>query len=142
MTSQNHQPEPVVSLPTAAMLAVGILVPLLAGGTWWLAATLGPWTAAAALAGLAGAAATAVATIVSTLVIGPWHERPVSLWMSIWLGGTVVRLLLTPALAFLLYSAAPLSPTALAGSVGITYLVTLLSEVAVIARHLRRVMPT
>ena len=60
-------------------------------------------------------------------------------WATMWLAATVLRLLLTPVAAYVLYSAAPLSLTPLMLSVGGTYLVVLLVEAAFLALHVKRV---
>jgi hypothetical protein len=48
--------------------------------------------------------------------------------------------MLAPLGTFLVYSATPLDATALGIAVGLTYLVTLLCETALLARHLARQM--
>jgi hypothetical protein len=91
----------------------------------------------------AGAAGTAVVTAVSLLgllVIRPWRTRPVTAWMNWWLGAMVLRILLTPAAGFLLYSATALSLTPLMLAVASAYVVVQVSEAAVVAHYLKRVI--
>ena len=122
-------------------MGVAIGVPAALGLLWWMAATLGPWPEAA-WAGVGGAGVTAAATLAGTLIMGPWKRHPVHHWMTMWLAGVVVRVLVAPILAFLLYSAAPLGLAPLGLSIGLTYLMTILSEAALLSRHLQRVLPT
>ena len=63
-----------------------------------------------------------------------------SAWISCWIGGSILRLLLIPAATYLLYSATSLNATALALSVGLTYVVTLFAEAAVLALHVQRTL--
>jgi hypothetical protein len=113
-------------------------VPATIGLAWWLVASALGFGPERALAGLAGAGVTLVCTVGSMVAIGPWVVRPVGIWMTLWLAGTVIRLLLAPLGTFLLYSATPLDAPALGISVGLTYLLTLLCEAAVLARYMSR----
>ncbi len=137
----NPVDEPSISLPAGAMVGLALGVPAAMGLVWWLVARVGPWSDAFAWAGVCGAAVTAAATLAGTLIIGPWKRHPVHHWMSLWLAGVVVRLLLAPVLAYLLYSAAPLGLAPFGLSIGLTYLLTILSEAALLSRHLQRVLP-
>ncbi len=131
--------EPIIALPTGRM--VGSIVGL-SGLTYvgWLAVVrLGGFGAEAVAAGLAGAAAVAVVGVAAALVMRPWRPRPVSSWVTWWLAGIVGRLLVTPALAYLLYSATPLSGTPLLLSVATTYVIVQCGEAAVLALHIKRV---
>jgi hypothetical protein len=76
------------------------------------------------------------------LAMTPWKTRPMTDWWTMWLGAMVLRLLATPALAYLLYSAAPLSPEAMCLAVAASYLAALLAEAVGIARHVGRVLLT
>lgn len=130
--------EPVVALPTAALIATTMLIPATTAIVWWAVAALAGTTAPVALAGPLGAGVAGLAALASLLAIGPWKTRPLGLWMSFWLAGALVRLLLTPLLAYLIYSAARLDASALGIAVGATYLLTLLSETAVLSGCMRR----
>lgn len=127
--------EPVITLPAALVYGVIAVAGAIACGCWMMATWLlghgtttvmaGPWAAAAVvIAGLAGAA-----------VMGPGKPRRVGDWMTRWLASTVVRLLLTPILTFVLYSATSLEPVALTLAVAVTYLVVLLAEAWFLARY-------
>jgi hypothetical protein len=91
--------------------------------------------------GLAGAGIVAGCTTVGLLAIAPWIERPAMMCVTMWLGQTVVRLLLTPVVTYLLYSATPLSGFQPLLAVGTIYAVTVIGEAMVFARYLQRSRP-
>jgi hypothetical protein len=91
------------------------------------------------VAGGAGAGVVVAVSVLAVLVIRPWQVRPVSAWINWWLGAMVLRILLTPAVAYLLYSATALSLTPLMLSVAATYVVVQVSEAAAVAHYLKRV---
>jgi hypothetical protein len=131
--------EPSLPLPTATMLvtiAAGSAAAILAWAA--VAAVVAPGRAVLA-AGAAGAAVVAAVSVLAVLVIRPWRVRPVGAWINWWLGALVLRLLLTPAVAYLLYSATALSLTPLMLSVAATYVVVQVSEAAAVAHYLKRV---
>jgi hypothetical protein len=131
--------EPVLRLPTGPLLAISAGVPSLSGAVIAGAVmAIGRWDAGASYAALAGGGIIAIAAVVGILVMGPWRERPVGLWMTLWLAGTVVRMVVAPALTYLLYSATSLSPLALTLTVGFTYLVTLFAEAFYLAGYMNR----
>ncbi len=133
--------EPVTTFPTWRMV-----VTVIASGL----ATIAAWSAVTALTGrtstitaaAAGATLVAATSILSLLVIGPWKPRALGTWATMWLAALVGRLLLTPALAYLLYSATPLSLTPLMLSVAVTYVIVQISEAAALAAHLQRIPAT
>ncbi len=133
--------EPVTALP-----ALRMVVTVIGAGL----ATIAGWTAVTALTGrtatiMSAAAGAALVTGVSTLsllAIGPWKSREIGTWANLWLAALVGRLLLTPALAYLLYSATPLSLTPLMLSVGVTYVVVQISEAAALTAYLKRISAT
>jgi hypothetical protein len=61
--------------------------------------------------------------------------------MTLWLAAMVIRMLATPAITFLLYFAvpAPGGAAALALAVAAVYLVVVLTEAIVVARHVGRI---
>jgi len=133
--------EPVTALPTLRMVLTVIGAGL---------ATIAGWTAVTMLTGrtstiVPAAAGVTLVTGISTLsllAIGPWKPREMGTWANLWLAALVGRLLLTPALAYLLYSATPLSLTPLMLSVGVTYVVVQVSEAAAVAASLKRISAT
>lgn len=127
-----------ITLPTFSLLTLVPLASLIIGLTWYFITIWTGRDTSTAIAGPAGAGVVAVVAVISILVMTPWKSRPMDLWMTFWLAGTVVRLLVTPAGAFLLYSATPLPASALALSVALAYLVTVLTESIVLARHVRK----
>ena len=130
--------EPRVSLPARSLILSVIIAILLVMGFWSLAIALGPWGTQEFVTGMVGIAVTGLTVIAGVCVMGPWKQRAVADWMTMWLAGTVFRLLATPVFVFLLYSAASssLAVKPLGLSVSITYLATLFVEAAVLARHM------
>jgi hypothetical protein len=134
----------------------GSIEPSLALPTWRMLLTIGAGTVATFLgwavvtsivapgreilgAGGAGAVTVAAVSVLAVLVICPWRIRPVSAWINWWLGAMVLRILLTPVVAYLLYSATALGLTPLMLSVAATYVVVQVSEAAAVAHYLKRV---
>lgn len=134
----NRSREPVTALPTRRLLAAIGLAGLAAAGSW-AAAVAATGRADLIAAGAAGAGLVAVVSASSVLAIRPWKPRPMGDWTGPWLGGIVLRLLVTPALAWLVYSATPLSPVPLMLSVALAYMVVQISEAATVALYLKRV---
>ncbi len=133
--------EPVTSLPTRRMVTIVIVAVLttIAGWSVVTALTGRTWTIPAAAS---GATLVAGITIGSLVAIQPWKTRAMGTWANLWLAALVGRLLLTPALAYLLYSATPLSLTPLMLSVAVTYIIVQISEAAALAAHLNRISAT
>lgn len=126
--------QPAIALPTGPLLATMLGTSLLTGGLFALASwALGRDEAAA---GLAAAAVVAFCTIAGLLAIAPWKRRPLQMWLSAWLGQMLLRLALMAVTTWLLYSATSLAAMPLALAVGVTYLVTVVSEAAVLRRCL------
>lgn len=140
MTPTMIADEPTLSLPTVPVVAAVLGGSAASAGGWWAVTAMLGSDQATLVAGLAGAAVVGVVGVVAVLVLAPWRSRPVSFWWTLWLAGTVLRLLATPAVTFLLYSATSLSAVPLTLSVAVTYLVALFAETAVIARHVNRVL--
>ena len=133
--------EPIIALPIGRM--VGSIVGL-SGLTYvgWLAVVwLGGFGIDAVAAGLAGSALVAAVGVAAALLMRPWRPRPVSSWMTWWLAGIVGRLLVTPVVAYLLYSATSLSGTALGLAIVFSYFLALLAEWVVLDRHINKVLP-
>lgn len=130
--------EPVISLPTARLLGAVTVAAAITGSLWVGVTLMLGQASAVQTAGLVAAAIVAAVTIAGLLAITPWKTRPISAWMTFWLAGMVIRMLATPALTFLLYSAIPLNAPALTLSVAIVYLVVLMTEAIVVARHVGR----
>ncbi len=135
--TRSHE-EPVLAWPGWRLIGTIAGVAALCAGAWLAAPRLGPWDTGVAVAGVAGAVLVGGLAIVALLVVRPWKMRPLGTWMNLWMGGTVLRLLLVPAATYLLYSATSLSATPLALSVALTYLLTLFAEAAVLALYVRR----
>lgn len=130
MTPATEQPG--VALPAGKLLGAALAASLAAGGLFAAAS----WATGRGepAAGLGAAAIVAACTVGSLVAITPWKRRPVQLWMSMWLGQMLLRLVVTPIATYLLYSATSLAALPLA--VGITYFVTVVSEAVVLKRCL------
>jgi hypothetical protein len=140
--------EPTLSLPTGKLLATVLLAGLGTAGLWWLLLRAGlglalgvPAGAGELVDGLVGIGLVLAIALVSVVVMTPWKTRPMSAWMNLWLAGTVLRLLLTPPAAFVLYSAASFGAAALTLSVAAAYIAILFSEAIVLSLHLKRTLP-
>ncbi|MCH7798213.1 MAG: hypothetical protein IID28_07175, partial [Planctomycetes bacterium] len=130
--------EPVTALPTRRLVVTALVAAALTALGWAGVTALtgrhGSITAAAS-----GAVLVAGISIGSLLLIRPWRPRALGTWANLWLAALVGRLLFTPALAYLLYSATQLSLTPLMLSIGVTYVVVQISEAAALAAHLNRI---
>ena len=133
--------EPVTALPALRMVVtvIGAGLATIAG---WAAVTALTGRTATIMSAAAGATLVTGVSTLSLLAIGPWKSREIGTWANLWLAALVGRLLLTPALAYLLYSATPLSLTPLMLSVGVTYVVVQVSEAAAVAASLKRISAT
>jgi hypothetical protein len=139
-TSDAGSREPSLALPTWRMLltiAAGTVATFLG---WAVVTSIVEPGRQVLVAGGAGAAVVAAVSALAMLVIRPWRTRAVADWINWWLGSMVLRILLTPVVAYLLYSATALSLTPLMLSVAATYVVVQVSEAAAVAHHLKRVV--
>jgi hypothetical protein len=127
--------EPVITLPASLAFGVIVVSGAVACVAWTIATWLLGYGSTTVLAGPWAAAAVVVAGLVGAAAMGPGKARRVGDWMTRWLASTVVRLLLTPILTFVLYSATSLEPVALTLAVAVTYLVVLLAEAWFLARY-------
>lgn len=131
-----------VTLPGARLLAWTGGIGAACAGAWLAACVAGPWGDATLRTGLIGIGAVTLLAMLGILAINPWKARPVATWMTVWLALTVFRLLGTPVVIFVLYSASSpaLLPTPLALSVGIAYMATLFAEALTVSNHLKRTL--
>ncbi len=143
--------EPSTTLPAGRLLLLMTAFALIIAGAWSAAFALGRWGAVEFRSGMFGIGVTAVMALLGLLVMTPWKARPMADWMTMWLAGTVFRLLGTPTVLFLLYSAASagdpeggalLAVKPMVLSVALTYLVMVLAEASIIASHVRRLLPS
>ena len=132
-TTATQVNEPSLKLPTWRLVITGVVTAFVVAVGW---AVMAPGVYMAE--GAVGAATVAVLSILSLLAMGPWKTRPVSTWTTAWLAALVARLFITPALAFVLYSAAPLSLAPLMLSVAATYVIVQISEAAALSLYLKR----
>ncbi len=142
MTTRSIPTEgPAISLPTGmliiAVLAACSLVSVIWTGIAWQAG----WGNQVIISGPVGGAAVALTGILAILVMTPWRPRDMGMWMTMWMAATVLRLLLTPALTYLLYSATSLSGMALGLAIVTSYFLALMAEWVVLDRHINKVLP-
>lgn len=131
--------EPQVSLPGGRLVCVIGLVSVGVMAGFVAAGLLGPWGHAVLWSGVAGVGVVALLALAGVWMIQPRKTREVSTWMAYWMGLIVFRILLTPAAAWVLYSAASsaLETRAYALAVGLAYLATVVAEALVVSQHLR-----
>jgi hypothetical protein len=133
--------EQQVVLPTVRLLAAAWVACLVAGGAWAGVLLVLGQGATAAVTGLVGAGAVAVAALVALLAIRPWRPRSLAVWPIVWVAGSMVRLLTTLGVAYLLYSATPYHSRMLWFAVLVAYLAALVGETRVYALSMRRFAP-
>ncbi len=128
--------EPEFALPTARALLGQSIASGAVLATWWILCDR--------ISGWAESRERALAIIIAVwavqagiwLAIAPWRIREGSTWMAWWMGATVGRLLITPAVVGLIYFPPPGTPWALLLAAATTYLVTLFVEVSIVASSL------
>ena len=130
--------EPTFALPAGRLVVSVALAAAIVGCAWVAIAILLHQPGDVQWAGLAGAGVVLLVNVLGILAMAPWKARPASTWMTLWLAGTLVRMVAAPALTFLLYFSAPLNAMTLTLAVALAYLVVLLTETATIAHHVSR----
>ena len=129
--------EPTIALPTGR-LVLTVCAAATATASAWIAVTALLGRPADLAAGPAGAALVAGITIAGVLTMRPWKTRPIGDWMTLWLAALVGRLLLTPLLAYLLYSATQFGLVPLMLSVAVSYVIVQIGEASALAVYLKR----
>jgi hypothetical protein len=94
-----------VTLPTAALIAAAWGACAAVAAAWCAIGLALGRERGFFLGGAAAAATVAAAASVAILALRPWRPRSLAQWPFAWLAGSLVRLVLTLAGAFLLYSA-------------------------------------
>ena len=143
-TAPSAPPEPLARVPWKSTLLAGAAAAGLSCAGWWagcrlLAPTvaMGPDTIRI---GCYGIILTWVVAALSMLALTPWTARPISTLAALWMGSTIIRLLVTPAGAYLLYLSTPSAPKALALAVGLGYFVQLMTEAGSIAAGMAKAL--
>jgi len=124
----------LLTIPWLAIPLVMILVSAAFAAIWSLCAPLIGWTGWQMA--IRGPIAVLPIALLGWFVLAPWRPRSALDWMTIWLAGTVIRLLLTPLASLALYSAAPCDTGQFVAAVGGCYFAVVLSEVGMIILHL------
>ena len=101
MTTAAEQP---ITLPTVRLLGAAWLACAVVGGGWMGVAVLLGHGVKIGQYGLLGAAAVAVAALLSVLVLKPWKPRELVRWPSAWMLGSAVRFAAAFGAGYLLYS--------------------------------------
>lgn len=137
-------PEPVARVPWKSTLIAGAVAAGLSCAGWWagcrLLAPTVEMSPDAVRIGCSGIILTWVVAALSMLVLTPWTARPISTLAALWMGSTIIRLLVTPAGAYLLYLSSPSAPKALALAVGLGYFVQLMTEASSIAAGMAKAL--
>ncbi len=127
---------PLLKIPWRWVILVMIAVALVVAIIWSTCAPIWGWEgwqmAVRALV------AVVPVSIAGLLVTAPWRPRLAIDLITVWLAGTVVRLLLTPVACLALYSQAPCDKGQFVVAVGACYFAVVLAEVGVIAFSLPR----
>ena len=130
--------EPIAALPTGTMLAAACGGAITTAVLWGLALLVIPAAQGTLPTALAAIGLVLVIYIATTMMITPWKPRRMGDWMTFWLAATVVRLLVTPVAAWVLYSAALLEVRPFGLAVALCYVLCLFLETGTIAWFLNR----
>ena len=127
---------PLLKIPWLKIMVGFIAVASLAAILWSICAPLWGWEGWQM-------AARAVVAVVPVALLGwvitaPWRPRFAIDLITVWLAGTVFRLLLTPLASLALYSQAPCDKSQFVVAVGACYFAVVLAEVGMIAFSLPR----
>lgn len=142
MTNDSQTPSTLKLGPPMTVRWIAVMFAMVAGGlgvaTLW--AILAPmWGYEGWAVSLRAAIAVLPVTLLGWVIVAPWKSRPAVDWITIWLAGTVIRLLLTPLASVAIYSLAPCgSREQFVGAVGACYFATVLCEVGMIAASQKR----
>ena len=131
--------EPSIPLPTLRMLGTVIAAATGTGLLWAGLTFVVPAMSSTITEGALGAGVVAFVSILGVLVMRPSSPRPISSWVNTWLAATLLRLVLTPVLAYLLYTSTALGLVPLMLSVAVTYMTVQTSEAAALSLHLKQV---
>jgi hypothetical protein len=136
-TTRPATDQPAVRLPTWRLFAAVIVASALAAAAWIGLATLIGGSRLDSDLAVPALIIVVLCTVVAVIAIQPWKPRPVSLWITMWLGQTVLRLTITPVAAFIAARVWSFDVMALAVPLGITYLAAVVCEALVVARFLK-----
>jgi hypothetical protein len=129
-----------VTLPAGSLIAVAWGACGAVAGVWCAIGLALGRDRGFLLGGAAAAGTVATSASVAIILLRPWRPRRLAEWPFAWLAGSFVRLVLTLAGAFLIYSAPfhGLGGMWLAAAVMMAYLAALIGETRVYAATMRR----
>ena len=131
----------LVALPTGLLIWAAWAACALAGGAWGLVAFALGQRGPVAFTGPAAAGVVAVAATVALLVIRPWRPKPAFTWANVWMAGSFLRLVITLAGVFLLYSATPLRGRNVWFAAVLAYVAVMVCETRIFAGSMKRLAP-
>ena len=136
-------PGPWSALPARALWTISFLAPILGYALYVLVVWLMGVENAGDLylVGLYETGIVILPAVAYLAIIRPHHQRPVSLWVMLWMVGTILRMMLTLVISLLVYFATDFNQLGVFGSFLISWFFLLTGETWVCASHLRGVQP-
>lgn len=126
------------SIPLIPLLMRVVGAVALGAGGWSLAAWASGWEV---LPGALGAVVVGVASVAGLLAIQPWKVRGVDVWGFIWLGGSLLRMVVSVIAIGVVYLALPDGPISLVIGAIATYFLILAGETHCFAQAMRQAPP-
>ncbi len=132
----------MVTLPTLPLLAVAWAAGILVGGGWMGVSLALGVDLELATGGLLAGGAVAVASSLGILVIRPWQPKTLAQWPVVWMGASVIRVVATLGVGYLLYSSTLVHEgRGFWLAIGLAYAVALIGETNVYVRTMRQYGP-
>lgn len=131
------------TLPTARLLVTVVVACAVVAALWTAVVVALGQPRDRVMLGAVGAAVVTVASTVALAVVRPWRPKPLMRWPHVWVAGSFLRMAVTIAGCFLLYSAPPFAANGrwLALAVGVAYVAAMVGETRVYAVSMRRFAP-
>ncbi len=136
---RDAQGEPVFCLPgrrivQCLLLTAAACIPIAGGVTWGaLGIQDAQVTSQTWVAIVCGVLVALLGNLLGLAVLWPPAKRAASIWTSVWMGASALRIAATGGLAALLYFRSPGEPRVFVLVTGFTYLALLVAEAATIA---------
>jgi hypothetical protein len=126
---------PLLSMRWVLVVVAMVSAAALFAGAWSVLAPRGGWVGWPLV--LRVAPVVLAVAVLGWLGSMPWRPRPAVDWVTVWLGGTVARLLLIPLACFWLYSTFPCDAMQFIAAAGGCCFAVVLAEVGMIAATLK-----